>query len=80
MKLRRDHQACGEVYMVRCSDDFVVGFQCQLDSVRFHTELQIRMGKFGLKRVSFPKHWETGPGRATATRKPISMESLRQAI
>lgn len=45
----RKHQARGEVYIVRYADDFVVGFQYQSDALRFHAELQTRMGKFGLE-------------------------------
>lgn len=48
VKWWRDHQARGEVYIVRYADDFVVGFQYQSDAIRFHAELQTRMGKFGL--------------------------------
>ena len=44
----RDHQARGEVYIVRYADDFVVGFQYESDAIRFHAELRTRMGKFGL--------------------------------
>ncbi len=44
----RDHQARGEVYIVRYADDFVVGFQHQSDAIRFHAELRTRMCKFGL--------------------------------
>lgn len=49
VKWWRDHQARGEVYIVRYADDFVVGFQYQSDGIRFHAELQTRMGKFGLE-------------------------------
>ena len=45
----RNHQARGEVYIVRYSDDFVLGFQYQSDAVRFQAELRMRMGKFGLE-------------------------------
>ena len=45
----RKHQTRGEGYIVRYCDDFVVGFQYQSDAIRFHTELQARMGKFGLE-------------------------------
>mgnify|MGYP000101675443 CR=1 FL=1 len=45
----RKHQARGEVYIVRYADDFVVGFQYQSDAIRFHAEVQTRMGKFGLE-------------------------------
>jgi len=45
----RNHHARGEVYIVRYSDDFVLGFQYKSDAVRFQTELRKRMGKFGLE-------------------------------
>jgi len=49
VKRWRDHQARGEVYIVRYSDDFVLGFQYQSDAVRFQEELRKRMDKFGLE-------------------------------
>ena len=49
MKWWRDHHARGEVYIVRYTDDFVLGFQYQSDAVRFQSELRKRMGKFGLE-------------------------------
>ena len=45
----RNHHARGEVYIVRYSDDFVMGFQYQSDAVRFQVELRERMEKFGLE-------------------------------
>ena len=48
VKWWRDHRACGEVYIVRYADDFVVGFQHQSDAIRFNAELRTRVGKFGL--------------------------------
>ena len=45
----RKKVGCGEVYIVRYADDFVVGFQYETDGRRFHYELKERMQNFGLK-------------------------------
>ena len=45
----RNHHAQGEVYIVRYSDDFVLGFQYKTDAVRIQAELKERLGKFGLE-------------------------------
>jgi RNA-directed DNA polymerase len=45
----RQRHARGEVYIVRYSDDFVLGFQYRSDAHRFLCELHRRMGKFGLE-------------------------------
>ncbi len=45
----RKTKAKGEVIVVRWADDFVVGFQHQLDAERFHRELAERFAKFKLK-------------------------------
>jgi RNA-directed DNA polymerase len=44
----RDHQATGDVIVVRFADDFVVGFQRRQDAERFRSELEVRFQKFGL--------------------------------
>lgn len=49
VKWWRNHQARGEVYIVRYSDDFVLGFQHRSDALRFQKELRKRMAKFGLE-------------------------------
>jgi group II intron reverse transcriptase/maturase len=49
VKWWRNHHARGEVYIVRYSDDFVLGFQYRSDAVRFQTALRKRMGKCGLE-------------------------------
>ena len=49
VKWWRNHHARGEVYIVRYSDDFVMGFQYQSDAERFQVELCKRMDKFGLE-------------------------------
>ncbi len=41
----RSRHARGEVYVVRYADDFVLGFQYQLDAKRFQAALQKRMQK-----------------------------------
>ena len=45
----RSHHAQGEVYIVRYSDDFVMGFQYRSDAERFQAELKERMAKFSLE-------------------------------
>lgn len=40
---------CGEAYLTRWADDFVVGFQYQGDAERFDRELRERMEKFHLQ-------------------------------
>jgi RNA-directed DNA polymerase len=45
----RQRHARGEVYIVRYSDDFVLGFQYRSEAQRFLCELHRRMGKFGLE-------------------------------
>lgn len=45
----RNQHARGEVYIVRYSDDFVMGFQYQKDAECFQTELRKRMSQFGLE-------------------------------
>ena len=45
----RERHARGSVIIVRYADDFVMGFQSQVDAERFLRELQARMEKFGLQ-------------------------------
>jgi len=45
----RRRQARGNVIVVRYADDFVVGFEHQVDAERFRTELSERLAKFGLE-------------------------------
>jgi len=45
----RRHHAHGEVYIVRYSDDFVMGFQYRLDAERFQAGLKERMAQFSLE-------------------------------
>jgi RNA-directed DNA polymerase len=45
----RNHHARGEVYIVRYSDDFVLGFQYKSDAECFQADLRKRIGKFGLE-------------------------------
>jgi RNA-directed DNA polymerase len=49
VKAWRKKVAQGEVIVVRYADDAVLGFQHQEDAERFLTQLQERMGKFGLE-------------------------------
>jgi len=49
VKQWRSRHARGEVYIVRYSDDFVMGFQYRSDAVQLQTELKERMSKFGLE-------------------------------
>lgn len=44
----RGHHACGEVYIIRFADDFVLGFQHRTDAGRFRAELEARLAQFGL--------------------------------
>lgn len=44
----RNHQARGEVYIVRYADDVVMGFQNRWEAKRFQKELKERLAKFGL--------------------------------
>ncbi len=44
----REHQAKGQVIVVRYADDFVVGFQYREEAERFRVELEQRLRKFGL--------------------------------
>ncbi len=39
----------GRVRLIRYADDFVVCFQCKSDATRFRSELDGRLGKFGLE-------------------------------
>ena len=45
----RTRSARGAVYVVRYADDIVVGFQHEIDAVRFRTEQQQRLERFGLE-------------------------------
>jgi RNA-directed DNA polymerase len=45
----RSNPKCGEVHIVRYSDDFVIGFQNKSDAERFQVELKERMTKFSLE-------------------------------
>ena len=45
----RSRHARGEVYIVRYSDDFVMGFQYRSDAEKFQAELNKRMAKFRLE-------------------------------
>ena len=45
----RKRAARGEVIVVRYADDFVMGFQHETDAVRFRTDLQQRLKRFGLE-------------------------------
>ena len=45
----RERHARGSVIIVRYADDFVMGFQSQVDAERFLRELQQRMEQFGLQ-------------------------------
>src|SRR2546429_1637797 len=45
----RKTQAHGDMIVVRCADDFIVGFQYREEAERFLTELRERLAKFGLE-------------------------------
>jgi RNA-directed DNA polymerase len=45
----RKQTARGEVFVVRYADDLALGFQHESDAVRFRTELQQRLERFGLE-------------------------------
>jgi group II intron reverse transcriptase/maturase len=45
----RDHHAHGDVIIVRWADDFVVGFEDEVDARRFLDELRVRLARFGLE-------------------------------
>jgi RNA-directed DNA polymerase len=45
----RRHYARGEVIIVRYADDFVLGFQHASDAKQFRSDLDLRLGKFGLE-------------------------------
>jgi hypothetical protein len=45
----RERHARGSVIMVRYADDFVMGFQSQVDAERFLRELRQRLERFGLQ-------------------------------
>lgn len=45
----RSRHARGEVYIVRYSDDFVMGFQYRSDAEQFQAELKERLAKFSLE-------------------------------
>jgi RNA-directed DNA polymerase len=49
VKQWRSRHARGEVYIVRYSDDFVMGFQYRSDAEQFQTELKERLAKFSLE-------------------------------
>ena len=49
VKKWRCRQARGEVYIVRYSDDFVMGFQYQSDAEQFQADLKQRLAKFSLE-------------------------------
>ena len=44
----RGRQAGGVVTVVRYADDTVVGFELEADATRFHSDLTVRLAKFGL--------------------------------
>ena len=45
----RKTQAHGDMIVVRYADDFIVGFQHQVEAERFQSELRERLAKFGLE-------------------------------
>ncbi len=45
----RKRVARGEVIVVRYADDFALGFQHEVDAVRFRADLQARLERFGLE-------------------------------
>ncbi len=49
VKWWRGQPGRGEVYIVRYSDDFVMGFQRQSDAEKFQVALKERLAKFGLE-------------------------------
>jgi group II intron reverse transcriptase/maturase len=49
VKQWRGRHARGEVYIVRYSDDFVMGFQYRSDALKFQAELKQRLAKFCLE-------------------------------
>lgn len=49
VKQWRSRHARGEVYIVRYSDDFVMGFQYRSDAEQFQAELKERLAKFSLE-------------------------------
>jgi RNA-directed DNA polymerase len=44
----RQHEATGDMIIVRYADDFIVGFQHESDARRFLDELRTRLGEFAL--------------------------------
>jgi RNA-directed DNA polymerase len=44
----RQHQATGDMIIVRYADDFIVGFEHQVDARFFLDEMRERLGKFAL--------------------------------
>jgi RNA-directed DNA polymerase len=59
----RQHEATGNVIVVRYADDFIVGFEHESDGRRFLAEMRARLGKFSLslhpdktRLVEFGRH------------------------
>ncbi len=47
-KCWRQHEAAGDMIIVRYADDFIVGFEHEADARRFLDEMRVRLAKFAL--------------------------------
>jgi RNA-directed DNA polymerase len=79
----RQHQARGDVIIVRWADDFVVGFQYEADARRFLEELRDRFRKFSLdlhpdktRLIRFGRFARQDAGRKDGRRKPETFNFL----
>ena len=84
----RNHEARGDVIIVRFADDFVAGFQYQDDADRFLTALRERFAKFSLElhpdktrliefgRFAIPRRKARGQGKR---RRSVSWGSRTSA-
>jgi hypothetical protein len=65
----RQRQATGDMVIVRYADDTIVGFEHRADAERFLTDLQERLGRFGLRLHSEKTRlFEFGKGAIAARR------------
>jgi group II intron reverse transcriptase/maturase len=81
----REHQATGDMVVVRYADDIVVGFENRTDAERFLSEWRERMQKFGLelhpdktRLIEFGRHASENRKRLSAKLKELKEELRRR--
>jgi group II intron reverse transcriptase/maturase len=79
----RDHEAQGDVIIVRYADDFVIGFQHEAEAKRFLEELRARLEKFSLelhpektRLIRFGHDARSDSRRIDGKRKPETFDFL----